>query len=56
MDLKKDELELTPNLFEKLDESEKNAEKISYESKTYFQDAWNSFKKNKMDYVSLFLW
>ena len=51
MEMKSEELELTPDLFKKLDESEKNAEKIVYESKTYFQDAWNSFKKNKMALV-----
>lgn len=54
MDLKKEELKLTPDLFEKLDDSEKNAEKISYESKTYFQDAWVRFKQNKMALVGLF--
>lgn len=53
MEMKSEELELTPDLFKKLDESEKNAEKIVYESKTYFQDAWNSFKKNKMALVGL---
>ncbi|WP_028044483.1 ABC transporter permease [Candidatus Stoquefichus massiliensis] len=54
MDLKKEELTLTPDLFEKLDDSEKNAEKISYESKTYFQDAWVRFKQNKMALIGLF--
>jgi ABC-type dipeptide/oligopeptide/nickel transport systems, permease components len=54
MDLNKEnELELTPDLFEPLDESEKNAEKISYESKTYFQDAWIRFKKNKLALAGL---
>jgi oligopeptide transport system permease protein len=53
MDIKNEELELTPELFQKLDDSEKNAEKIVYESKTYFQDAWNSFKKNKMALAGL---
>jgi oligopeptide transport system permease protein len=53
MDIKNEELELTPELFQKLDDSEKNAEKIVYESKTYFQDAWNSFKKNKMAVAGL---
>ena len=46
-------LELTPELFEKLDDSQKNAEKISYESKTYLQDAWSRFKKNKIALVGL---
>ena len=53
MDKKKDELQLTPDLFVKLDDSEKNAEKITYESKTYFQDAWIRFKKNKLALVGL---
>lgn len=53
MSLKKEELKLTPDLFEKLDEQEKNAEKISYESKTYFQDAWGRFKENKLALVGL---
>lgn len=53
MDLNKEELELTSDLFEKLDDSEKNAEKISYESKTYFQDAWVRFKQNKLALVGL---
>jgi len=47
------ELELTPDLFEPLDSSEQNAEKISYESKTYFQDAWARFKKNKLALIGL---
>lgn len=46
-------LQLTPELFEKLDDSEKNAEKISYESKTYLQDAWNRFKQNKLALIGL---
>ena len=53
MDLNQDELKLTPDLFEKLDDSEKNAEKITYESKTYFQDAWRRFKQNKLALVGL---
>lgn len=46
-------LQLTSELFEKLDDSEKNAEKISYESKTYLQDAWNRFKQNKLALIGL---
>ncbi len=53
MDKRNDELQLTPDLFEKLDDSEKNAEKITYESKTYFQDAWIRFKKNKLALMGL---
>lgn len=45
--------EPTPDMFEKLDESSKNAEKIAYESKTYFKDAWGRFKKNKMAMTGL---
>ena len=33
------DIELTPEMFEKLDDSKKNSEKISYESKTYLADA-----------------
>ena len=40
-------------MFEKLDESSKNAEKIAYESKTYFKDAWGRFKQNKLAMVGL---
>ena len=45
--------EPTPEMFEKLDESSKNAEKIAYESKTYFKDAWERFKQNKLAMVGL---
>ena len=54
MDLKENkDFELTPDLFEPLDNSEKNAEKIAYESKTYFQDAWARFKKNRLALIGL---
>lgn len=43
-----------PELFELLEDSEKNAEFIAMESRTYFQDAWNHFKKNKLALVSLY--
>ena len=46
-------IELTPEMFEKLDDSKKNSEKISYESKTYLADAWNRFKANKLALVGL---
>lgn len=46
-------IELTPEMFEKLDDSKKNSEKISYESKTYLADAWNRFKSNKLALVGL---
>jgi len=47
------DIELTPEMFEKLDDSKKNSEKISYESKTYLADAWNRFKSNKLALVGL---
>ena len=40
-------------MFEKLDDSKKNSEKIAYESKTYIADAWNRFKKNKLALIGL---
>ena len=46
--------EPTPEMFEKLDESSKNAEKIAYESKTYFKDAWGRFKQYILAMVGLF--
>ena len=49
-------IELTPEMFEKLDDSKKNSEKIAYESKTYIADAWNRFKKIiSIDWVMLFI-
>ncbi len=47
------DIELTPDMFEKLDDSKKNSEKISYESKTYLADAWNRFKSNKLALIGL---
>ncbi len=41
------------NKFEKLPDSEKNLEFIAVESKTYFQDAWGRFKKNKLAIIGL---
>ncbi len=38
--------------FELLDDSEKDSEFVAMESKTYFQDAWRRFKKNKLALVS----
>lgn len=49
--MKIEEPQLTPDLFEKLDASEKNAEKIAYESKTYLADAWGRFRKNRLAFV-----
>ncbi len=42
------ELILDDGMFEPLDSSEKNNEFIAVESKTYLQDAWRQFKKNKL--------
>ncbi len=42
------ELMLDDSMFEKLEDSEKNTEFIAMESKTYFQDAWDCFKRNKL--------
>ena len=39
--------------FARLDDSEKDSECVAVESKTYFQDAWGRFKKNKLALVSL---
>lgn len=45
--------EITDDMFELLSEDEKNSEFIAMESKTFFQDAWNKFKKNKLALISL---
>ncbi len=42
------ELMLDDSMFEPLDSSEKNNEFIAVESKTYLQDAWRRFKKNRL--------
>ena len=47
------DIELTPDMFEKLDDSKKNSEKISYESKTYLADAWGRFNANKLAFIGL---
>ena len=39
--------------FELLDDSEKNSEFSAVESKTYLQDAWSRFKKNKLAITGL---
>lgn len=43
-----DDLKLNPSLFEKLPDDEKNLEFIAVESKTFIQDTWERFKKNKL--------
>lgn len=40
-------------LFELLDEEEKDSEFVAIDSKTYFQDAWARFRKNRLALVSL---
>ncbi len=40
-------------LFEKLSDDEKNAEFVAVESKTYFQDAWGRFRKNRLALIGL---
>ena len=49
----KDDIKLTADLFEPLSDDEKNHEFIAAQSKTYFQDAWGRFKKNKMALIGL---
>ena len=44
---------ITDDMFELLDESEKNSEFIAMESKTFFQDAWSRYKKNKLALAGL---
>ncbi len=39
---------LTDDMFELLDDSEKNSEFIAIESKTFLKDTWDRFKKNKL--------
>lgn len=46
-------IELTAELFEKISEDEKNSEFIASKPKTYFEDAWKRFKKNKMALTGL---
>lgn len=45
--------ELSKKSFRLLDDSEKNMEFIAVESRTYFQDAWARFKKNKLALAGL---
>ncbi|MGI5929822.1 ABC transporter permease [Pseudoflavonifractor sp.] len=44
---------LPPDAFEPLPASEKNAEFIAMESKTFLQDAWRNFRRNKLALISL---
>ncbi|MCH5188374.1 MAG: ABC transporter permease, partial [Oscillospiraceae bacterium] len=45
--------EIPDEEFAPLDDSEKNSEFAEVEGKTYLQDAWSRFKKNKLALVSL---
>ena len=45
--------EIPDELFTLLDDSEKDSEFVAMESKTYFQDAWARFKKNKLALIGL---
>lgn len=47
--------ELKDELFERLDDSEKNAEKIAYESRTYLADAWHRFQAEQAGVCGLLL-
>lgn len=48
-----DPSEIPDQLFEKLDDSEKDSEFVAMASKTYFQDAWCRFRRNKMALIGL---
>ena len=45
--------EIPDEWFERLSDSEKDSEFVAMESKTYLQDAWRRFRKNKLALVSL---
>ena len=45
--------EIPDELFAPLSDDEKNSEFVAVESKTYFQDAWGRFKKNKLALAGL---
>lgn len=45
--------QLTDEMFEKLPDSEKNSEFIAMSSKTFLQDTWRKFKKNKLALTGL---
>ena len=53
VNLEEKNLELPENAFEKLPEDEKNNEFIAMKSRSYFQDVWFQFKKNKLAVLSL---
>jgi oligopeptide transport system permease protein len=45
--------QLTDEMFEKLPDSEKNSEFIAVSAKTFVQDTWRKFKKNKLALAGL---
>lgn len=45
--------DIPDELFELLSDDEKNSEFVAVESKTYFQDAWGRFRKNKLALMGL---
>ena len=45
--------EIPDELFGLLDDSEKDSEFVAMESKTYFQDSWARFKKNRLALIGL---
>ena len=47
------ELVLTDDMFELLDESEKNSDFIAIQSKTFLKDTWDRFKKNRLALIGL---
>ena len=54
LDIQKiDVSEIPDELFATLSDDEKDSEFVAVESKTYFQDAWGRFKKNKLALIGL---
>lgn len=47
------EKKITDDMFELLADDEKNSEFIAMESKTFFQDAWERYRKNKLALAGL---
>lgn len=48
-----EKIELKDNMFELLPDDEKNSEFIAIESKSFIQDAWGRYKKNKLAMLGL---
>ncbi|MDR1794277.1 MAG: ABC transporter permease [Erysipelotrichaceae bacterium] len=46
-------MELSKDLFRKLEDNEKNSEFIAVQSRTYLQDAWIRFRRNKLALAGL---